>query len=218
MKYLDRPQSGSQAGTTASRNRFGQYFRSRSTPVQPRTSAVLAQRARMAANAQAWRTATDAQRAGWASLGENIVRSDALGQTYKLNGFAAFCSVNNNRLAAGDARVLDAPAIASPGTLSTLTITLTNAAFSLAYTATPLGTGVRLFVYVSPQRSAGVKFNPSYFLLTVTAAAAASPDNILAAYTAKYGVPVTGTKIWVSTSLYKDGFMGSPLAIGQVVA
>jgi hypothetical protein len=218
MKYLGPPQSGSAAGDTASRNRFGQYYRSRSSPVQPRTPAQLNQRARMSTNAAGWRALTDAQRAGWASLGSSISRNDALGQAYTLNGFMAYCSVNNNLLSAGDSILSAAPAIITPGDLLTATITLTAVAFSVAYTATPLATGVRLFIFVSPQTSAGVSFQADYRLLTVTAAAAASPANILAAYTAKFGVPVVGNRIFLKLQTYKGGFLGSPTGVSQVVA
>lgn len=218
MKILALPQSGSYAGLTSSRNRFGQYMRSRATPVQPRTVAQLNQRARMTTNAAAWRGLTSAQRAGWNDLGLSISRTDALGQSYTLNGFMAFCSVNNNKLDAGDAAITDATGIVTPPDLLTATITLTAAAFSVAYTATPLGAGVRLFIWVSPQRSAGVSFEGDYRLLSITAAAAASPSNILAAYTAKFGVPVVGNRIFLSLETYQGGFKGSPFNVSQVVA
>jgi hypothetical protein len=218
MKFLGNPQSGSQAGTTSSRNRFGQYQRNRATPVQPRTPAQLNQRALMATNAAAWRGLTDAQRAGWLSLGAMISRTDSLGQSYTLNGFMAYCSVNNNKVAAGDAAVSDAPAIVTPPDLLTLTLTLTAASVSAAFTATPLGAGVRLFAYVSPQASAGRKFNGDYRLLSVSAAALASPMVLTTAYTAKFGVPVVGNRIFFSFVTYKGGFQGSPFNVAQVVA
>lgn len=204
-------------GTTASRNRFGQYLRRRAAPVQPRTPFQLNQRARMSTNAAAWRDLTDAQRAGWLSLGLQITRTDSLGQTYDLNGFGAYCSVNNNNLDAGNAAVSDAPAIATPADLSTATVTLTAGAFSIAYTATPLAAGNRLFIFCSPQQSAGRKFNADYRLIAVTAAAAASPANILAAYTARLGVPVVGNRIFISLQTYAEGFKGSPFNVSQVV-
>jgi hypothetical protein len=218
VKYLGPPQSGSEAGTVFSRNRFGQYTRNRISPVQPRTSAQLNQRARMTTNSAAWRALTDAQRAGWLSLGLMITRTDSLGQTYTLTGFAAYCSVNNNKLDAGDATVSAAPAIVTPADLATATITLTAAAFSIAYTATPLPANTRLFIRCSPQRSAGVGFNGDYRLIAVTAAAAASPANILVAYTAKFGVPVVTQRIFTSLQTYNGGFMGSPFNVSQVVA
>lgn len=218
MKVLVAPQSGSYQGITASRNRFGQYIRTRATPVQPRTVAQLNQRARMSTNAAAWRALTDAQRAGWLDLGLSITRTDSLGQGYTLNGFMAYCSVNNNLLDAGDSAVSNAPAIVTPPDLLTVTLTLTAAAVSAAYTATPLGAGVRLFTWVSPQRSAGRKFEGDYRLLQVSAAAAASPAVLTTAYTAKFGVPVVGNRIFFLFETYQAGFKGSPFTVAQVVA
>jgi hypothetical protein len=217
MKYLGVPSSGSQAGTVASRNRFGQYFRTRAIPVNPSTPQQLVQRARMSTNAAAWRALTDTQRAGWESLGANITRTDSLGQTYDLNGFMAYCSVNNNNLDAGNAIVADAPAIVTPATILTATITLTAAALSIAYTATPLAAGVRLFSFVSPQKSAGRSFNGDYRLIAVSAAAAASPANIYAAYILRLGVPVVGNRIFFSLATYQAGFIGAPFAVSQLV-
>lgn len=218
MKYLGDTQSGSRGGTTASRNRFGQYYRRRAVPVQPRSSAQVDVRARMANNAAGWRNLTDVQRADWKSLGDQITRSDALGQSYTFNGFMAYTSVNNNNQAAGNAVVSTPPTLTDPGTLASITLTLTNAAFSVAYTATPLGTGVRAFIFASPQLSAGRAFNGNYRLIAVTAAAAASPANILSAYSAIFGTPVTGNRIFLSVQLYLTGFLGAPFAINQVVA
>jgi hypothetical protein len=218
MKQLMPPSSGSHDGMTCSRNRYGQYFRKRATPVNPSTPVQLVQRARLVTNAAAWRTLTDAQRAGWASLGAMMPRTDSLGTVYTLNGFGAYCSVNNNKLDAGDATVAAAPALATPADLLTATVTLTAAAFSIAYTATPLAAGVRLFIWCSPQRSAGRNFEGDYRLIAVTAAAAASPANILTAYTAKFGVPVVGNRIFIKLETYFGGFKGNPFGVSQVVA
>lgn len=217
MKYLGQPQSGSLAGQTASRNRFGQYMRSRAIPVQPNTPAQLNQRARMSTNAAAWRGLSDAQRAGWLSLGLMMVRTDSLGQAYTLNGFLAYCSINNNLLDVGDAAVADAPALTTPADLETATITLTAAALSVAYTTTPLAADVRLMIFASPQRSAGVKFNGDYRLIGFTAEAAASPHNLLGNYTAKFGIPVVGNRIFFSLATQEAGFQGSPFNVSQLV-
>lgn len=218
MKYLDITKSGSMAGDTYSRNQFGQYVRRRAVPVQPRTPSQINQRTRMTTNSAAYRSLTDAQRAGWKSLGLQMSRSDSLGQAYTLNSFLAYCSVNNNNLDAGNAAVADAPVLVTPTGLLTATITLTSAAMSIAYTPTPLAAGVRLFAFASPQRSAGRAFNGDYRLIQVTAAAAASPLNLLAAYTAKFGTPVTGNRIFYSLELYQSGFKSKPLLVSQLVA
>lgn len=218
MKILDVPQSGSVAGVTSSRNRFGQYRRTRAIPVNPNSSYQGAVRDRMAVNAASWRALTSTQRAGWTTLGAAMARTDSLGQTYTLTGFSAYCSVNNNNLAAGNAVVSDAPALTTPSGLLTATITLTAAAMSIAYTTTPLAAGVRLFTYCSPCRSAGRNFETDLRLLTVSAAAAASPANVYATYIARFGVPVVGQCVFFSLALYQGGFLSGPLAVKQVVA
>lgn len=218
MKFLGPPSSGSDAGTTWSRNRFGQYTRTRAAPVNPNSTQQGVVRARMSTNAAAWRTITDAQRAGWEALGAMITRTDSLGKTYTMNGFMAYCSVNNNNLAAGNAIVADPPAITTPAVLLTATITLTAAAFSIAYTATPLAAGARLFTYVSQQKSAGRAFNGDYRLLAVSAAAAASPADVYAAYVARFGVPIVGNRIFLSLEVYKGGFRSGPLHTSAIVA
>lgn len=218
VKILIAPESGSLQGETASRNRYGQYRRSRATPVNPNSTAQGAVRARMSANAAAWRSLTDNQRAGWESLGGQMTRTDSLGQSYTLNGFGAYCSVNNNNLAAGNAVVSDAPGLLTPETLTTVVVTLTAASFSIAYTPTPLGAGERVFVYASPQRNAGRSFEGDLRLVHVSAAAAASPAVILTAYTARFGVPVLGNKVFLSLHNYVGGFRSGPFLTSAVVS
>lgn len=218
MKILDVPSSGSLQSRTFSRNRFGQYCRSRATPVNPNSTNQSTVRSRLAANAAGWKMLSAAQRAGWGSLGGLISRTDSLGQTYTLNGFGAYVSVNNNLMAAGSATVSDAPAFAVPDSPVVGAITLTAIAFTVAYTPTPLGAGVRVFAYASPQRSAGRSFEGDLRLIQVSAAAAASPVNLLAAYTARFGVPVVGNKIFVALAVYTAGFLSLPAGGSAVVA
>jgi hypothetical protein len=218
MKILDVPQSGSMAGTTSSRNRFGQYRRTRATPVNPNSTAQGLVRARMSANAAAWRALTALQRAGWSDLGSSMSRTDSLGQTYTLNGFAAYCSVNNCKALAGDALVSDAPALVTPSTILTATITLTAAALSIAFTPTPMPASTRLITYASPQRSAGRSFEADIRFIQVSAAAAASPVNAFTAYSAKFGTPVVGNRVFLSLVSYTGGFLSGPFLTSAVVA
>lgn len=175
-------------------------------------------RNRLSVNAAAWRDLTANQRAGWESLGSQMTRTDSLGQSYTLNGFQAYCSVNNNNLAAGNSVVSDAPALVTPSGLLTATITLTAAAFSIAYTTTPLGAGIRLFTFASPQRNAGRSYEGDYRLVAVSAAAAASPADVFTAYQTRLGTPIAGNRIFLSLQLYDTGFLSGPLVTSQVVS
>lgn len=217
MKFLDVPRSGSYQGVTSSRNRFGQYLRTRATPVNPASSFQTAVRSRLSTNAQNWRDLTALQKEGWASLGDQVQRTDSLGQFYTLTGFAAYCMVNNNKLAAGDATIADAIAYLPPDPVTSITPTLTAAAFSIAYTPTPLGTGVRAFISCSPQRSPGRSYEGDLRLVSVTAAAAASPANIFSAYTARFGTPIVGNRIFIAVQTYLTGFLSTSLITSATV-
>lgn len=218
MKILDVPQSGSLAGTTSSRNRFGQYRRTRAIPVNPSSSFQQAVRTRLQENSAAWRALTAEQRTGWDVLGAQMTRTDSLGQTYTLTGAQAYASVNNNRLAAGDAVISAAPALITPDPVTFGAITLTAAAHTVAYVETPLGAGERLFLYASKQRSAGRNYEGDLRLLQVSAAAAASPADIETAYNARFGLPVVGNRVFYSISRYSGGFLSTPSVTSAVVS
>jgi len=218
MKILDIPRSGSYQGLTSSRNRFGQYVRTRATPVNPSSSFQSAVRNRLSTNAVTWKTITAIQKEGWASLGDNIQRTDSLGQYYTLTGFQAYCLVNNNRLTAGDAVLADAPAYDIPDSMTGITPTATAAALSIAYTPTPVGAGERVFISTSPQRGAGRSYEGDIRLLSVTAAAAASPANVFSAYQARFGTPIVGNKIFIGLQRYSNGFLSPMLLTSVIVA
>jgi hypothetical protein len=172
----------------------------------------------MSANAADWRTLTDAQRAGWTSLGESMTRSDALGQVYTLTGFQAFCSVNGNLLNIGGTVLTTAPALVTPAALTSASVTTTAGTLSLIFAASPLDAGAKLLVFAGPGRSAGRGFEGDYRLVHVSAAAQATPANILSDYTVKYGVPVVGLKIFFSIQVSIGGFVSGPIIISKVVA
>jgi hypothetical protein len=218
MKYLGAPQSGSQANLTASRNRNGQYIRSRAIPVNPRSAKQGAVRARLAASAAIWRTLTADGRAGWADLAAGFHRKDSLGQDYTPTGFQMFCSVNNNLIACSLAGITAAPALVTPPSLTSATVTLTAASFSIAYTVTPLAASTYLMAFASPQRSAGRAFEGDFRLISFSTAAQASPMIILSPYTSRFGVPVVGNRIFLSLVTMCGGFVSGPLITSAVVA
>jgi hypothetical protein len=205
-------------GVTASRNRFGQYLRSRAIPVNPSSAAQGLVRTRLSTNSEGWRALTGVQRAGWAGLGTSMVRSDSLGQSYTLQGNQAYCSVNNNRMLCGLPAVSDAPALTAVSNIVTATITLTSASLSIAYTATPMAAATYLAVFASPQRSAGRNFEADFRFIAISAAAGASPLVELTPYSAKFGAPVTGNRIFFSFVAISLGFESGPFVTSQIVS
>jgi len=103
---------GSQGGTTASRNRFGQYLRQRSKPVNPNSSRQVAVRGQFQSLANRWvSTLTQAQRDAWDQYGENVTWQNALGLAIKLTGYNHYQRSNVAILQAGGSVVDDGPTL-----------------------------------------------------------------------------------------------------------
>jgi hypothetical protein len=217
VKILDVPRSGSYAGVTSSHNRFGQYVRNRRAPVNPGTSYQRDVRQRLATNSAAYRSLTAAQHAGWAALGLQITRTDSLGSTYTLTGLQAYILLNNNLAAAGDAVVSTAPSLTTPAGLPFVSLSASPTTMSVGWLPTPVGAGERVFIFGSPQRSAGRSFEGDYRLIAVTAAAASSPYDAFSAYVARFGAPVTGNRIFISLQRYSGGFLSNPNSLSIVI-
>lgn len=103
--------SGSVAGSTYSRNRFGPYIRNRAMPVNPHTSFQTQIRQMLTARAQAWRSLTANERTAWNAEALNYFLSDSLGQQYNPTGFGLYQSVNITRQILGLALVTNPPPI-----------------------------------------------------------------------------------------------------------
>lgn len=205
MKYLGQPQSGSYQGLTWSRNRNGQYARSRAVPVQPRTQRQLTQRARLVASSALWRTLASYEMAAWASLGAQMSRTDALGQSYTLTGAQAFGSINSVLTSYAQSPVTAAPLIATPAAVSSIVVTAvaSPAALTVATVDEP-ATGF-VSIWASPPQSAGRIFAAPPVLLQ-TSAVGGSPYDILAAWVARWGTLIAGQRISIVVRTMEDGF------------
>lgn len=129
MKYVPSAMIGqlsrSAGSTTASRNRFGSYFRNRVMPVNPNTPAQSTVRNQWQELSGAYRDLDEAGRNAWKELGEQMFRTDSLGQTYTLTGLQAYMSINQNLFLIGASTTNVAPTLDVPATLSSITLTAT---------------------------------------------------------------------------------------------
>lgn len=129
---------GSAGGTTYSRNRFGQYTRQRSVPVNPNSPAQVAQRGRLSTATTYWRdTLTQAQRDAWDAYATNTAWTNALGLEITLTGLNHFLRTNQAALTVGASVITAAPAttgIPDEPVLWTPTADATGNTIDIAYT------------------------------------------------------------------------------------
>lgn len=94
--------SGSIGGQTYARNRFGNYVRARTKPINPNTARQQGVRAAMAYLTTRWAdTLTIVQRTAWNLYGTNVAMKNRLAETVYLTGFNHYIRSNliNKQLA-----------------------------------------------------------------------------------------------------------------------
>lgn len=217
MKILDIPQSGSVAATVSSRNRSGQYRRTRAIPVQPRTVAQVAARSRLTSQAAAWRGLTDAQRAAWNAFALSFTVTNSLGQTINLTGAQCFVKVNTVNLLNGDATVNLPPALPAFVAVTVTGVDATAATPLIELSGVNPAAGTKFMVFGSPQLSAGVSFNGRYAYLTTNQVFAAGKMSIQTVYAARYGALIVGKKIFVKVVQSQAGMQDSGTVFSTIV-
>jgi hypothetical protein len=208
MKFLDVPRSGSYAGVTSSRNRFGQYLRTRAIPVQPRTPKQTTIRSLFTAGSSDWRGLSDVQRTAWNDYAAQISYSDRLGSSYSPTGAALFVAACVQ--IGGTGFVADAPVELPTWSLSVFDMTYVDPTpgpealtFSVSSTSTsnavivetsgPVSPGITSAAAVRRWRSlpnTALNLQPRQYSFTAT------PVAILTEYKILFPSPLTGNVIW----------------------
>lgn len=103
--------SGSIAGTVYARNRFGNYTRPRTKPVNPKSQRQTAIRTIMMFLSEQWRESpmTDAIRLAWQVYADSVNWQNRLGEQVTLTNFNMFIRGNAALLSAGGSLVTAAP-------------------------------------------------------------------------------------------------------------
>ena len=105
--------SGSVAGLTFARNRFGAYVRARTKPVDPGSARQVAARTRMGFLAEQYHESPmdDAKRLAWDVYASGISAKNRIGEDITLTGMNAFVAGNAVKLLNGSDFVEDGPIV-----------------------------------------------------------------------------------------------------------
>ena len=129
----------------------GKVSRNYTKTPNPRTSAQIGQRTRIALCAQAWRALTAAQANAWRALAAGMNRTSDLGFTYQLTGINVFYMVNVYRLIDAQAITTTPPDILGipPPTLSIAWFGLHTTIFSSSIAAPGFADGCKVLIRLS---------------------------------------------------------------------
>lgn len=218
MKILDIPRSGSYAGLTSSRNRFGQYVRNRRSPVQPiGTGRRAFIRAAFGAASTAWAALTSDQQAAWSAFAESHPIVNSLGASVTLTGHQMFVAVQTQRQNVSLALSTDPPASTATPTLTAVSLLLNDGPnFAIDFTSD--AAGYALFA-ASPPLSPGRHFPPRFWQASAGGIAEGDAEQpIETPYIAEFGALTLGTRIFAKiTPVNSEGWTGTPTIVSAVV-
>jgi len=198
---------GSIEGVTFSKGRAGAFARKRGVPRLQQSARTSGVRVGISNLARSWVSVlTQAQRDAWIALAVINPVTDVFGNSHILTGQQLYIRVNRLRAQAGLTALSAAPADQSVTGLATLTVTATApATLSLAFTATPLAAGHRLYIFATPPLSPGKLATKSDMaFLGVSATAQASPFAAGSLYAARFGDMISTRLISVSVAVLRD--------------
>jgi hypothetical protein len=218
--------SGSAGGIVASRNRYGQYFRRRSTPVNPNSDRQVATRAALREAVNAWTNILDDdQRAIWDLYASNTPVIGKLGAMNQLSGQNMFVRTYINAIAIGApaSTYYDGPTVYDLGsfTLPSFTV-VAGGPLSLTFTATDswaVAAHGYLGVWLGrPQNPSRAFFKGPWRFLGKVSGAATPPTSPEAFATLPWETQA-GQAEWIRVrALQPDGRLSSAAFIGPVIA
>lgn len=197
--------SGKAGGTIYANNKGGAYMKNFAVPSNPRSTLQQERRSTFGSLSSMWRSLTEGERNAWEAASQDFPRRNHFGDVYYLSGNSLFQGFNSNLALIGLNAKTSAPIKEEIQHLEDLSLTSEFSGTPVAYSLT-IGmtfgpespTNTTYAVFVSPPLSAGISNAKKRmrFLTTITAGVGGNTLNITTAYTAKFGTPAEGAKIF----------------------
>jgi hypothetical protein len=219
MKVIDTPRTGKIGTQVAYRSPYGQCFHQYVVPRNPQTEAQVRSRGSFGAASSGWGgKLTEAQRERWAAAAQTVPSHPRLDQYSHLSGHQLCVKINNTLRCVGQPPVNEppAPVVFSPSPVGQLTI-LNDVADGVRLA---LSVGVvtdDIMLYGAAPCSEGRMKHRRVCYLGLLGRAAAGQCDITAQYTARFGQPAPGQKVFVVTSQQRNGWKGKDEVTSAVV-
>ena len=219
MKILDIPQSGKRGLNVSQNSRNGLVSRALVIPTNPQTDAQMRVRSFLRSVASKWSsTLTQAQRDAWTAEAVQHQSKGRMGQSGPLTGFQLYAKINCSLLVIGADEVLTPPAAPVFGVLPVSGLSITNAAgvitLKLTTTASPPdGT----MLWGAKPCSQGKDAAPGVVFLGTVDSPVNNAIDITSAYTARYGSPTAGKKVFVKVNQNINGWEDVPRQFSAIV-
>jgi hypothetical protein len=218
MKILDIPQSGKRGLNVSQAGQFGQISRALAIPSNPRSPSQMTTRGILTKVSARWRALQEIQRAAWMAAAKEAKSSSRLGQSGALSGFLLFTKINCTLAKFGQDQVDAPPAQPLFPDLAPRSLVITNTGGAIALKLTCVGDpGENTIVRGAAPISQGRETCRDFRVIGTCPAAVDGSADITALYTARYGVPPVGKKVYVQTNQFVDGWEDLPVSFWAIV-
>ena len=207
MKILDIPQSGKRGQYVSMGGRYGQVSRIVAKTSNPETPSQLTIRRILRKVSARWRELTEGERTAWIIAAQQAKTHTRLNQNGPLTGAQLFNKINCTLELFGEDQVGAPPPLPQFPDLAPENLVITNTAGVIALKLTcPNSPGENTIVRASAPLSAGRSKAPSYRILGVCPTPASGSSDITGLYTARFGVPPVGMKVFVRVNQFVNGW------------
>jgi len=211
MKIIDVPQTGKLGLTVTYPSRNGLIRRQWVVPANPRTADQLQTRSYLANAAHAYDQLTEIQQDAWIAAAAQYQSKPTLGQSGPLTGLQLYTKLNAALALVGEPTVSTPPAYPTFDPNVCQSLELTNVAGVVAIKLVCAGSSdsFNLVRAAAPQNS-GTRRAMSIRYLGELPEVVAGKSDITALYTAKFGAPVEGDRIFIQSNQMESGFQDLP--------
>jgi hypothetical protein len=217
-KVSKNPASGKQGNTVSYDTPYGQAEREQGVVANPRSNAQVRVRSSLSKFAARWRTLSDQQRAAWITYAQGVQSEPRLGQSGHLTGCQLYIKVNCTLALTGEPAtdVPTEPPSFGINPVGALAITNDDGDIALKL-AVPRAPSQYVLVLGTAPCSAGVAVPRRFVILGALPAAVARVSDVTDLYTARYGVPPVGSRIFIRTIQVASGWEDFPKDTTAVV-
>jgi hypothetical protein len=218
MKIYDIPQSGKRGLNVSQNGQFGQISRAACPVANPRTPSQMAVRDNLSRIAAQWRGLQETQRAAWMAAAQDVMSNPRLNQSGSLSGFLLFTKINCTLAQFGLDQVVAPPVRPEFPALAPQNLVITNTAGAIALKLTcPTSPGENTIIRAAKPLSQGRETCSNYRIIGTCPAVVQGSADITSIYSARYGAPPAGTKVYVQASQVVNGWESLPRTFWAIV-
>lgn len=204
--------SGKLGGQVFAKNRGGAYIRTKTTPLNPQSTAQMAVRGVFASISSAWSGLTEAGRTSFNNLVSSYARTDIFGDLRNPSGKNLFQRLNQNLVISGQPQITECVQPSEVPFANVVTAGLDSTGDTIEISTAGETTGSKVVIWATPPLSAGTSFVKNKLRqIEVVDGDTALVVNVNASYVAKFGAFSNTDNIYFGVRVINANGQASPL-------